>query len=166
MAFSLIGVVSALITLCLKTALLEGVADTEDDANNRQNNEQEFGLDEVPYPFQTAVSRHERFLSGCRALYQLSEYESGTSRYTENPYVRFIGECDERRGSRIGGESDKMKSENVELRRVIDKMCSENEQMRLENEQMRLENEQMRKEMENLRTGHSQEETTNEQPQI
>ena len=44
LAFSLIGVISALITLCLKYALLEGVADTEDDSMPRPNNEEGSGL--------------------------------------------------------------------------------------------------------------------------
>jgi hypothetical protein len=163
LAFSLIGVVSALITLCLKTALLEGVADTDDNANNRQNNEQEFGLDEVPYPISDSseptrkISRPSAIEIG--ALYQLSEYESGTSRYTENPMLGSSENATKDEAPGLVGKSNKKECEIAELRRVIENMSSENEQMRLENEQMR-------REMENLRTGHSEEETTNEQPQI
>ena len=152
-----------MITLCLKTALLEGVADTEDDANNRQNNEQEFGLDEVPYPIPDSrepTRKNSRpSVIEIGALYQLSEYESGTSRYTENPMLGSSENATKDEAPGLVGKSNKKECEIAELRRVIENMSSENEQMRLENEQMR-------KEMENLRTGHSQEETTNEQPQI
>ena len=60
LAFSLIGVISALITLCLKNALLEGVADTED-SNTRQTNEEGSALDEVPNPISDSRESARKF---------------------------------------------------------------------------------------------------------
>jgi hypothetical protein len=176
LAFSLIGVISALITLCLKNALLEGVADTEDDSMPRPNNEEGSGLDRVPKPSMDnrELIRKISRLSEVQieALYQLSEYESGTSRYTENPMLGSSENATkDEKAPELVEENNKMKSENAELRSKNDKMSSENAQVRnetekmsSENRQMRNENEQMRREMENLRTrGHSQDETTNEE---
>ena len=147
-SFSLIGITSALVTLCLKTTLLTRMeSGSEDDSKYGPNNTEELESDEVPKPVlaKGELLRKAPRLSECEleAFYQSSETLSGKPGFTENPMLDASGKMEE--------DKVNYKSEYLKVVEANDKMKCENEAVRSENEAVRSENEVLRSEIERLR---------------
>ena len=138
-SFSLIGVISALVTLCLKATLLNRMEYSgEGDSKHEHNNKEEIELHEVPKPVVAIgdVSRkvqHRGSEIELGAVYPSTEYFKGEHIITENPML---------------GSSEVITPMTPEYLKLVEV----NNEIKSENLGLRSENEQMRSEIENLRT--------------
>ena len=128
MAFCLVGVVSIVVTLCLKSALLQRMQDADDDSKGSQKNVEGFGSDKVPESFVDKELELEAF-------YRSSECEGKKYGFTENPMLDASENTNEKKppmppeSLELVEVNGKMKSENAELRRKNEIMSSELQQV-------------------------------------
>ena len=152
-SFSLTGITSALVTLCLKTTLLTRMETAVGDDSKYDQDKEELESDEVPKPVlaEGELLRKAPRLSELEleAFYQSSETVSGKPDFTENPMLDVSENMEDYKVIKseylkVVEANDKMKCDIVELR-------SENETVRSENEALRSEIETVRIEIERLR---------------
>ena len=167
-SFSLIGITSALVTLCLKTTLLTRMENRDDDDSKYDQGKEELESDEVPksvFAKGGGLSQKACRLSEIEleTFYQSSETDSGKPGFTENPMLDASENMEEEKVNKseymkVVEANDNMKcdivelrSENEAVRNEIETVRSDNEAVRSENEAVRSDNEALRNENDTLR---------------
>ena len=110
-----------MVTLCLKSALLQRTQDAEDDSKGSQKNVEGFGSDKVPESFVDKELELEN-------VYRSSQSEGKKYGLAENPMLDASENTNE--------EEPPMPAESLELMKVNGKMKSENAELRRKNEIM------------------------------